>query len=58
MFLLVSLSKSKFSLVSHSCHSYSTCVALVSHSFRSCLTCVASVALVSLVSHFVARVVN
>ena len=53
MFLLVSLSKSKFftrvalvSFVSHSCRSYSACVALVSLVSHSCRTRVVSVALV------------
>ena len=60
MFLLVSLSKSKFStrvalvsLVQHPCRTFVAFVLLVSH---SCCTCVASVALVSLVSG--TRVVN
>ena len=50
MFLLVSLSKSKFSLVSDSCHSCSTRVVLVSHVFHSCPTLVNRTAPVSLAS--------
>ena len=50
MFLLVSLSKSKFSLVSHSCHSCSTRVVLVSLVFHSRSTRVTRAAPVSLAS--------